>query len=111
MQDTDLYNWARARARQLRVFYLHAGLYAVVMAFLLVINAVTRDQPGSYMFGGHMYHHGGGDWWVIWPALGWGVVLAIHSVVVLVGATGKIDAWEDRKAEQLVRRERERSGV
>ena len=111
MKDADLYDWARARARQLRLWYLHIGLYAVVIVFLLVINAVTRDAPGSYMFGGHMYHHGGGDWWVIWPALGWGIALAIHTVFVLVGGAGKMAAWEDRKVDQLVRREKERSGV
>jgi hypothetical protein len=109
MKDEDLYRWAHARARQLRGFYVHVGVYVVVMLFLLVINAVTRDQPGSYMFNDHMYHRGGGDWWVVWPALGWGVAVALHGVTVLLGGTGKADAWEARKAEQLIRREQERT--
>ena len=111
MDDKDLYEWAHARVRQLRAFYVHAGVYFAVMLFLFLINAVTRDAAGNDMFGGRMYHHGGGDWWVIWPALGWGVAVAIHGIVVAFGGTGKLDAWADRKAEDLVRREREKSGV
>jgi hypothetical protein len=109
MQDNELYQWAHARARQLRAFYLHAGIYAAVMLFLVVVNAITRDEPGGYMYGGHMYHQMNGDWWVIWPALGWGVIVAIHGIVVALGGTGRLDAWEDRKVEELVRREQQRS--
>lgn len=111
MDDEQLYQWARARARQLRMLYLHIGVYVVIMAFLVLINAVTRDQPGSYMFGGHMYHRAGGDWWVIWPAMAWGVVVALHAVTVLLGGTGKLDSWEDRKVADLVRREKDKTPV
>jgi choline-glycine betaine transporter len=111
MDETQLQQWARARVRQLRALYLHVGVYVVVMLFLLLINAVTRDTSGSYMFAGHMHHRGGGDWWVIWPALGWGVLVALHAIVVLIGGTGKLDNWEDRKVEELVTRERDRTSV
>lgn len=111
MEDEQLYQWARSRARQLRGLYLHIGVYVVIMAFLVLINAVTRDQPGSYMFSGHMYHRAGGDWWVIWPAMGWGVVVALHALAVLLGGTGKLDSWEDRKVAELVRREKDKTTV
>lgn len=111
MQDEQLYEWARKRARQLRGLYLHIGFYVVIMGFLLLINAVTRDQPGTYMFGGHMYHRPGGDWWVIWPAMAWGVVVALHAVAVVFGGTGKLDSWEERKVAELVRREQEKTRV
>ena len=111
MQDQQLYEWARSRARQLRLLYLHIAVYVAVIGFLVLINAVTRDEPGSYMFGGHMYHRGGGDWWVIWPALAWGAVVALHGALVAIGGTGKLDAWEERKAEALMRREKEKTRV
>lgn len=109
--DQDLRRWALRRARQLRWLYVHAAIYAVVTVGLLLINAVTRDEPGTHMFGGQRFHHGGGDWWVIWPALAWGMAVAIHAVVVLIGGTTRMESWEDRKVEELVRREKERSGV
>ena len=58
-----------------------------------------------------MYHHGGGDGWVMWPATAWGVAVALNAVVVLVGGTGKLDSWEDRRVAELVRREKEKTGV
>ena len=109
--EEELRQWARARARQLRSLYLHVGIYVVVMLGLLAINAMTRDGAGSYMYGRHMYHHGGGDWWVVWPALGWGIAVAIHAVVVLTGGTTRIAGWEDRKVEELIQREKNRAGV
>ena len=111
MQDEQLYQWAHSRVRQLRFLYLHIAIYVVVVGFLVLINAVTRDQPGNYMFGGHMYHQAGGDWWVIWPALVWGAVVALHGVIVAIGGTGKLDSWEERKAEELMRREKDKTPV
>jgi hypothetical protein len=110
MKDEELYEWARTRARQLRGLYLHVGVYLVVMLTLLMINAMTRGDAGMYRMAGRQYHRDGGDWWVVWPALAWGAAVAIHAVVVLLGGTGKVDTWEERKVEELVRREKERSG-
>lgn len=109
MKDEDLYEWARTRARQLRALYLHVAVYLVVMGALLVINALTRDDAGMYHMGDRYYHRGGGGWWVVWPALAWGAAVGIHAVVVLLGGTGKVDTWEERKVEELVRREKERT--
>ena len=111
MADTQAYERARSRVRQLKAFYLHAAIYVIVMLGLLAINAATRDGPHDMMFNGGRFHSGGGDWWVMWPALGWGIAVAIHAAVVLVGGVGRLDDWEERKVEELVRREKERSGV
>lgn len=111
MPDDEIYRRARARVRQLRALYLHVAFYVIVIGFLVLINAVTRDQPGSYMLGGHMYDRAGGDWWVIWPAMAWGVVVALHAAVVVLGSAGRLDSWEERKIDELVRREKEKSSV
>ena len=97
MDDEQLEEWAHARAKQLRDFYTHVGIYAVAMAFLLLLNSITRGSDGS--------------WWVIWPALGWGIAVAINAVAVLIGGAGKVDTWEERKVEELVRKEKERTKV
>jgi transcriptional regulator with XRE-family HTH domain len=74
--------------RDIKSFYSHAMTYGCVMVLLLVINLVTN--PG-YL-------------WVIWPALGWGVGLAIQGfntfeVINLFG-----DNWERRQIEKRLRR-------
>jgi len=46
-------------------FDVHLRVYAVVIAFLVVIWLLT--DPGGYF-------------WPIWPALGWGLAVGIHKV-------------------------------
>jgi hypothetical protein len=45
---------------------VHAAVFAVVNALLLVINLITSAH---YL-------------WVIWPLLGWGTGLALHAAAV-----------------------------
>jgi hypothetical protein len=75
---------ARQRAHQLRELYTHVGIYAVVIGFLFILNMIT--SPGSL--------------WFYWPALGWGIGLAIHAVVV-IGQEGFLgQQWEERKIQE-----------
>ena len=46
-------------------FQIHARLYVLINLFLVAIWAVA----------------GGGSFWPVWPALGWGLGLAIHGGV------------------------------
>ena len=73
---------ARRRAGMKMGWYIHAAVYALVNSFLAMVSAAT---------GGH---------WAVFPALGWGLGLAIHGVVVFIAAGG--GGLQDR----LVERER-----
>lgn len=46
--------------------YVHATIFVLVNATLLLIDALT---PGS--------------WWFFWPLAGWGIGLAAHALRVL----------------------------
>ena len=46
--------------------YVHATIFVLVNATLLLIDALT---PGS--------------WWFFWPLAGWGIGLAAHALTVL----------------------------
>jgi hypothetical protein len=84
--DRRLQARARQRANQLRELYTHAGIYAIVIGFLFILDAIT-----------------GSDWWFYWPALGWGIGLAIHALVV-VGQEGLLGhQWEERKIQEWTR--------
>lgn len=74
--------------RDVKGFYVHAIQYGVVMIGLLILNLIT--SPG-YL-------------WVIWPALGWGIGVAMHGlsvfeVINLFGAS-----WEERQIKRRMRR-------
>ncbi len=82
---------ARLHVQALRGFYMHAMTYGAVMVMLVLINLMTGD-------GWH------GNWWVQWPALGWGILLILHGIFVNYGE-GLLGAdWEERKIDEIMRR-------
>jgi fatty acid desaturase len=72
---------ARQRLQAKRRFQRHALIYAVVIGLLVVIWALTN--LGNYF-------------WPIWPALLWGIALAIHAWTVY-GQRPITDADIDRE--------------
>jgi fatty acid desaturase len=74
----------RRRVRAERGFYVHAIIYAAVIALLLLLNLMT-----------------GGGWWVQWPMLGWGIAVAINGITVFSQASLFGPAWEERRMRQL----------
>lgn len=84
---------ARRQVRRIRFFYIHALIYGAVITMLVVINLTSGDLWR-------------GNWWVIWPATTWGVVLAIHGILANSAADLFGRDWEERKIDELVRRNR-----
>jgi hypothetical protein len=68
--DQQLERRARRRAGMKMAWYLHAAVYVLVNSVLAVISASSN---------GH---------WAIFPALGWGLGLAIHGIVVFIATGG-----------------------
>jgi hypothetical protein len=79
MIEDERYERARKRARELRKFYTHVATYVLVMIGLVFVDYTDR-----------------GNWWVYWPAVGWGIVVAMHAFETF--STG----WEKRKIRQLM---------
>jgi hypothetical protein len=72
MQTTNenLERQARRRAGAKMGWYIHAGVYIAVNLMLATLSAMS------------------GRHWAIYPALGWGLGLAIHGVVVFLATGG-----------------------
>jgi hypothetical protein len=75
---------ARKRAGAKLGWYLHAGVYLLVNLLLVTLSAAS------------------GRHWAVFPALGWGLGLAVHGAVVFVLAGGS------GLHERMVRAERDR---
>lgn len=82
---------ARRRAGAKLGWYIHAGVYLAVNLLLVVLSASS------------------GRHWAVFPAVGWGIGLAIHGVVVFFLASGSglherlVQAERDRIARQGTR--------
>jgi 2TM domain len=82
---------ARKRVEEIKGFYVHLTVYLVVNLGLFLINLISDS----------------GNWWFLWPLLGWGVALAIHGAVVF-GVEGPFgQAWEERKVRELMERDKD----
>ena len=82
--DHQIDRMARRAARARLGWYVHAGTYLAVTAFLALLSAL------------------GGRTWALYPALGWGVGVVLHAVLVFLATDGR------GFYERLVAQERQR---
>jgi fatty acid desaturase len=75
---------ARRRVAAIKGFYVHLLVFALVVAGLFAINAVS-----------------GGSWWVLWVLFGWGIGVVAHALAVFGRAPQAVADWEERKVRQL----------
>jgi hypothetical protein len=89
-RDAELRRIARRRVSLKMGFYIHLLVYVCVNLGLLALN---------HLLGGYR--------WSLFPALGWGLGLAIHGIVVAVQLSGGGDLHE-RLLQQEVERLKQR---
>lgn len=89
--DALVLSKVRKQVKEMKIFYMHLMIYAVVIAVLMTINLITYP---FYL-------------WFLWPALGWGIPIAFHglSVFNMTPFLGK--DWEERKIEELMEKEKD----
>ncbi len=86
MTQDARYERAKKRVKDLREFYGSLAAYVVVMIVLFIVDYSDR-----------------GNWWVYWPAMGWGIFLALHAFRVF--GPGRGSKWEERKIEEYMERD------
>lgn len=79
---------ALAKVRRIKRFYIRVGLYVTIMAGLTLLNLLTT--PHSL--------------WVQWPALAWGLALAVSGLSTFDRLPFFTPAWERRQVEKYLGR-------
>jgi hypothetical protein len=77
------------RVAAIKGFYVHFAVYLMVIAGLIVVDALT-----------------GSNWWVQWVIFGWGIGVAAHALAVFGHGSKLVTDWEDRKIKQLMSEQR-----
>ena len=81
--------------QQLRVFYVHASVFAGSMVIMFVVNLATNAAAGITS-----------EWWAWWSAyalLGWGLGVSIHGLVVRMSRPrSSSPTWEERQIDRIL---------
>ncbi len=77
---------ARRRVKEIKDYYQHLAAYISVNLFLLILNLMT--SPGFL--------------WCLFPLLGWGIGMFIHTVSIFgfFGIGG--EKWEEQKVQEIL---------
>lgn len=78
---------ARRQLSAIEGFYIHAGVFAVTMLALTVIDIATGESL-----------------WFYWVLLGWGAGVLLHAAIVFGRSPRAIERWENRKLDEIKRR-------
>ena len=95
MYDEELERRVRKRVKAKAGFMKHFATYLVFVAFFFVLNAISSF----------------GNWWWYWPALGWGLGVALHYVnaVGLPGTHEMLESWEIEETARELKKWRQNS--
>ena len=86
---------ARQYVHQLRAFYIHAGVFAVTMVIIFIVNVATNVAAGIT---GEWW-----AWWSVWALLGWGIAVAIHGLMVRLARPKRSGStWEERQIDKIL---------
>jgi hypothetical protein len=86
---------ARRYVQQLRVFYVHAAVFAGSMAINIAVNLFINLQAGIA--------DEWSAWWSIWALIGWGAGIAVHGLVVRLNRPSfAVSTWEQRQIDRTL---------
>ena len=86
---------SRRYVQQLRVFYVHAAVFAGSMTINLAVNLFVNLQAGIA--------DEWSAWWSIWALIGWGAGIAVHGLVVRLNRPSlSSSTWEQRQIDRIL---------
>ena len=91
MDEQARYDKAKKRVEEIKGFYTHLLVYALVNAALFVLNLVTSPR----------------ELWFYWPLFGWGIGVVAHAGSVFFPWRFWGPEWEDRKIKELMKKEQD----
>ena len=92
--EPDYVRAARKKVRAKKWFYRHFSVYGVIILFLACINILDSAQSGYY------------EMWFLYPALSWGVLVAIHYLFLFGLPFTKVGTreWEEQELAREIQR-------
>ena len=96
MTELEEYQKAKDRVQEVKGFYAHATMFALVNVALVILNLATLRKNDGVI-------------WFIWPLIGWGIGLAVHAISVFGFGSFLGKAWEERQIQRELERQHPQS--
>ena len=90
----DLYNIAYKRVKRIKGFYIHALVYVLVNAFIIISNTNSIESSGFL------------NWETYSTAIFWGIGLLAHGLSVFGRNIFFSQNWEEKKIQELMEKEK-----
>lgn len=90
--EDSKYGRAQKRVEQLKGFYIHLGVYAVVNAFILINIALQSNEFWQW---GHFF-----------TLLTWGIGLLIHAAITFRFNPLFTKRWEERQIQKYIEKDK-----
>ena len=88
LKEKHAFGKAKMKAKKLREFYAHLRTYLIINLLFFLINWIDYS----------------GEWWALYPLIGWGMCVTIHALDAFKPFEVYDDDWEERKTRELVKR-------
>jgi hypothetical protein len=88
--EHSIYLKAQKKVEDLKGFYGNLSMYVIVILGLAILNLVTYPK--------HL--------WFLYPAMGWGIGVAIHGMAVFNYMPFLGKSWEEKKIKELMEKEK-----
>ncbi len=89
-EKNSAYYKAQKKVEEIKGFYGNLFSYVVVITGLAILNMLTSPD----------------HWWFLYPALGWGIGVALHGMAVFNYMPFLGSDWEERKLKELMDKDR-----
>lgn len=89
-EKNTAYYKAQKKVEEIKGFYGNLFSYIVVITGLAILNMLTSPD----------------HWWFLYPALGWGIGVALHGMAVFNYMPFLGSDWEERKLKELIDKDR-----
>ncbi|MFC1721602.1 2TM domain-containing protein [Patescibacteria group bacterium] len=90
-KDSQRYQRAKKRVKEMREYYTHLIVYAGVNVMLFVINWLTA--PGT--------------WWFYWVTIFWGIGIGWHTIAFFFTDRMEGSNWEERKIKEQMEKDKQ----
>lgn len=105
MNDSYKYEKAKKRVKELKGFYNHLKVFIIIngIFYLLKSGWLTQFMPEGFPTETYYFD------WINSNVIIWGIILAVHAVIISWHKIPFLKNWEERKIQKFMDQEREES--